>query len=462
MKNYTLLSLFLAFSFLAKAQDSLYMKKHFQWKDETLYFNTYFGIKQYYNEIWGWANPNTGEEFAVIGAADGTYFFDVTNPDSCYMADYVPAKDRAEIHRDYKTYGNYVYMVADEGNNSLQIYDMTTLPDTATLVYDSDTFVINSHNIFIDEGILYMVTPNIPGGGGPNGLRLLDLAADPTNPTLLADFILPPGQGSHVHDLYVRDSIAYTSNGNAGLFIYDMSDPNNGQYIASMETYTEQGYNHNSWMSDDGSTLYFTDETLGMGVKALDISDLQNLNVATIFRSNVGAMAHNALVKGDSLYVSYYHDGVYVFDITDPTNPVAVAYYDTFEEQTGYNDYQGAWGVYPFLPSGTLLVSDFENGLFVLSFDSTAGPVDGQAEAFNGIVPKAYPNPAQNTLRIKGIHAFPDAEVNIVNSLGATVPSSQVQKISTGYYDISGLKPGVYYLRVYENGRHFASPFRKE
>ena len=343
MKIKLLVSVFLLAFLHSFSQDSLNMKSHYHWEDQTLYYNTYFGINQYYNEIWGWADTTNGKEYAIMGAADGTYFFDVSNIDSCYMVDYIPAKDRADIHRDYKTFGDYVYMVADEGDNSLQIYDMTTLPDSVTLAYDSNEFVIRSHNIYIDEGVLYIVTPAIVGGGGPNGFRMLNLNADPISPTFIADHQLPTGQGNHIHDLYVRDSIAYCSNGNSGLFIYDVSETDSIEYISSMETYSEQGYNHNSWMTDDGNTLFFTDETLGMGIKSMDISDLQDLQVTNIFRSNAGAMAHNVLVKGDSLYVSYYHDGVVVFDITDPSNPVSVASYDTYEELNGYDDYQGAW-----------------------------------------------------------------------------------------------------------------------
>lgn len=447
MKKQLLLLLLSVYSVAIVAQDSLYMKKNYHWNDNSLYFNTFFGIKQYFNEIWGWANPTTGKEYAIMGAADGTYFFDVTNVDSCYMIDYIPAKDRATIHRDYKTYGDYVYMVADEGDNSLQIFDMTSLPDSVTLAYDSNQFVINSHNIFIDEGILYMVSPGV-SGGGPNGFRMLDLTGNPANPTLWGDFILPNGHGTHVHDIYVRDSILYASNGNSGLFIYDVTDPDSVKYLASMETYAEQGYNHNSWMTDDGNTLYFTDEDLGMGVKAMDISDLQNLSIEKVFRSHAGAMAHNALVKGDSLYVSYYHDGVYVFDITDPHNPVAVAYYDTFDEQNGYTNYQGAWGVYPYLPSGTILVSDFENGLFVLSFDTTSPPVTDGIAQNSPLRLSVFPNPSHDQVRIKGIHAFPNAKVSFYNTMGQALSRKDVVQITTGVYDMQHLEKGVYHILV--------------
>ena len=458
MKNKVLASLILLLSFQVKAQDSLNMTLNYNWVDTAgLFYNTYFGINHYFNEIWGWHNDSTGEEYAIMGAADDTYFFNVTNVDSCYLVNSIPAKDRADIHRDYKSYQNYVYMVADEGSNSLQIYDMNTLPDSATIVYDDDEFVVRSHNIFIDEGILYIVTPATPNGS-VTGFRMLDLTVDPTNPTLIADFYLPNdgSQGNHVHDLFVRNNKAYCSNGTAGFFIYDLSDKQNITTLAKIDAYTEQGYNHNSWMTEDCSTIFFTDEDLGMGIKSYDITDLDNISLNTVFRSNVGAMAHNVLVHGNMLYVSYYHDGVVVFDITDPAAPVLVASYDTFEEQNGYDDYQGAWGVYPFLPSGTILASDFENGLFVLTMDSSIQPTyieidckdtvetndtNNISSVLNDI--NIVPNPALEFININNSEF---AEVKFINNVGQIVKSTFIKPKQN--ITITDLEKGVYFVQT--------------
>jgi len=462
MKTKIITLFIIASSFTLKAQDSLNMSLDYNWVDTAgLYYNTHWDIRQYFNEIWGWHNDSTGEEYAVMGAADGTYFFNVTNVDSCYKIDYIEAKDNADIHRDYKSYKNYVYMVADEGNNSLQIYDMSTLPDSVTLVYDDDEFVQNSHNIYIEEGILYMVTPRTIGPD-PTGFRMLDLTVDPANPTLIGDFYLPSdgSQGDHIHDLYVKNDKAYCSNGNAGFFVYDVTDKNNVSILAKIDAYTEQGYNHNSWMSEDCSTIFFTDETWGMGIKSYDITDLENITLNTIFRTDSGAIAHNVLVHGNMLYVSYYHDGVVVFDITDPANPTLVAQYDTFDEQNGYHSYQGAWGVYPYLPSGTILVSDFENGLFVLTMDSSINRVysseecidtieindstDFISEKMNALV--ITPNPADNFITLNNISK---GRVEILNALGQTVLADDVKK--NQILNISDLQKGVYIIRYRQN-----------
>lgn len=468
MKTKIISAFILLSSLTLNAQDSLNMKLNYNWVDTAgLYYNTYFGINHYFNEVWGWANDSTGEEYAIMGAADGTYFFNVTNVDSCYKIDYIEAKDRADIHRDYKSFGNYVYMVADEGNNSLQIYDMSSLPDSVTLVYDSDEFVQNSHNIYIEDSVLYMVSPRVPGND-PTGFRMLDLTIDPANPTLLADFYLPSdgSQGTHVHDLYVKNDKAYCSNGNSGFYIYDISDKLNITTLGQINAYTEQGYNHNSWMSEDCSTIFFTDENLGMGIKSYDITDLDNINLNTIFRSNVGAMAHNVLVHGNMLYVSYYHDGVVVFDITDPAAPVLVASYDTFDEQNGYDDYQGAWGVYPYLPSGTILVSDFENGLFVLTMDSSITPLYNPSDCKDTIEVNTIlndlneieisPNPANDVLSLNNSSI---GNVEIINMTGEIVVQKRIdiqEKIN-----ISNLKTGIYLIRYSTQNKEFKNRFIK-
>ena len=106
-------------------------------------------------------------------------------------------------------------------------------------------------------------------------------------------------------------------------------------------------------------------------------------------------MAHNPFIIGDLVYVSYYEDGVQVFDISDPMAPQQVAYFDTWLDNTEYNTTQGCWGVYPFLPSGRIIASDSSNGLFLLELDESVNTTEIVANAFN-----ISPNPALENLTI--------------------------------------------------------------
>ena len=128
------------------SQDSLKITRLSQWKT---------GVPSVYNEVWGIAQ--NGREYAVIGTWSGTYFVDVTNPSAPAMVDYVPGRDESCfcIHRDYHDYNGYLYMVTDEEPGSLQIVDLSGLPDSVSVVYDSDLLFTTSHNIFIDRLSLF-------------------------------------------------------------------------------------------------------------------------------------------------------------------------------------------------------------------------------------------------------------------------------------------------------------------
>ena len=102
------------------------------------------------------------------------------------------------------------------------------------------------------------------------------------------------------------------------------------------------------------------DENHGYDVKILDVSDYSNINVLSTFSSDVdpNSMAHNGIIKGNLLYVAYYHDGLRVFDISNPSNPTQVNYYDTYLPND-HISYRGAWGVYPYLESGNICLIEW-------------------------------------------------------------------------------------------------------
>src|SRR5690606_30793514 len=103
------------------------------------------------------------------------------------------------------------------------------------------------------------------------------------------------------------------------------------------------------------------DETHGMPLKVIDVSDLNNMQVLSTLSSGIAtsSIPHNVIIRNDFAYVSYYYDGLYIFDISDAANPVITGFYDTSTEPNG-TSYKGAWGVYPYLPSGNVLVSDMQ------------------------------------------------------------------------------------------------------
>ncbi len=375
----------------------------------------------YYNDIWGWTAPD-GREYAILGTLDSTYFFDVTNPDSVVLVDVEAGRARGCVHRDYKTYRHYCYAVADEGKSSLQIFDLSYLPDSVHKVYDDDTFCQRSHNIFIDtlNAVLYLAdnTYRTPSFQLPESVSLLSLA-DPENPTLIGHYPRQMFHNEWAHDVFVHDDTAFLAL-TSGLGIYDFSNPQSPQEIAYINQYPSQGYNHSSWASPRRRLLVFADETVGKLLKLYDYSTpsapvLKAVFGLTTSNSPSPPIPHNPFIVGDSLvWISYYFEGVVAYDISDPNFPRKVFHYDTYPDSTdvtGSIFYYGCWGVYPFFPSGTVVASDITHGLFVFAKDpdttSTSSRGGRLLRRFNV---KVYPQPASDRVRVEVPARMPEVE----------------------------------------------------
>lgn len=353
----------------------------YQWEDPTLVGSSAFDNT--YNEVWGVVANN--REFAVIGSTAGTHFIDVTDPADAREVAFVEgaAQGPIIIHRDYHDYQCYLYAVADEGTNTtLQVIDYSNLPNSVEVVYDSQEYFSRSHNIFIDTSSarLYVAPALVPNQGYVL-LRVLSLE-NPEVPTLLQDYNSIEGAPLNgIHDLYVENNIAYLNLGNNGFMVADFSDADNPTYLGGMTSYPQSGYNHSGWLSQDGGTYYLADENHSRDLKVVDVTDLTDIEVVKTFNAEStesNSIPHNLIVRGDYLYASYYYDGVQVYDISNPTDPQRVAHYDTYS-QSNNSSYKGAWGVFPYLPSGNILVSDMQTGLYV--FDKIDNAITGEFSA---------------------------------------------------------------------------------
>ncbi|MCO6477853.1 MAG: choice-of-anchor B family protein [Phaeodactylibacter sp.] len=381
--NKAILFLFSCLPVFLHAQDSLNMSLLGGWDDPSL--PSAGSIK--YNDIWGYADCE-GNEYAIMGSARYIHFINITGPEGpVEIARFEGSVN--SVWRDFKTYGRYAYAVADQGTDGLMVFDLSQLPGSVSLVFQDNENFTRSHNVFIDvpAARLYLAGSNAIF----NGVAAYSLAEDPGQPAFLGTQTLP---GGYFHDIYVRNHIAFCSHGGNGLWAYDFSDFDNIQVLGNLTSYPEQGYNHASWLSEDGAQLVFADETHGTSLKLVDVSDLSNIRLLDLFRSELlapevtNSIAHNPFVREQYAIVSYYHDGVQIFDLSNPEAVERIAYYDTYPENQNYSGYQGCWGVYPFLPSGNIIASDISHGLFVLSADSISfrapEPFDAAIELVSG------------------------------------------------------------------------------
>ena len=118
---------------------------------------------------------------------------------------------------DYHDFAGYLYIVCDEGNSStLQIVDISNLPNSINTVYDSNTLLTTCHNIYIDTSTakLYACAAN-------SAMDVYTLNT-PTEPILIYSY----NEVGHVHDAFVRNDSAYLNCGNEGFKIFDFSNVN--------------------------------------------------------------------------------------------------------------------------------------------------------------------------------------------------------------------------------------------
>ena len=323
------------------------------------------------SDVWGYAT-NQGE-YALVGLYDGISILDVTNPSSPNELGYFPGP--SSMWRDLKAYGDYVYCINETGGG-LQILNIAELisgDSNPTYIENTSLGFTTAHNIYVDEqGYLYVFGSSYSNGGA----MIFDLNSNPENPTLLGNY-----SGSYFHDGMVRGDTLWGGAIYNGVFsVVDVSNPSSPTLMATEPT--PNSFTHNCWISDDGNTVFTTDEVSGAYVTAYDVSDLNNieeLDRIQAWSDDTDVIPHNTHVAGDFLVTSYYTDGVSVVDASNPSNLIEVGYYDTSPGYTG-SGFNGAWGTYPFLPSGNILVSDIENGLYIIE------PKYGNASFIEGYI----------------------------------------------------------------------------
>ena len=369
-------------------------------------------------DIWGFVD-SAGNEYALVGDEDALSIVDIStpsNPVELYSID-----GPSSGWRDMKFWGAYAYCT-NESDSGLLIVDLTHIQDSIDYYYFTagNLNLQTAHNIFIDEkGYAYVVGANV----GVGGALFFDLNPDPYNPQFVGQYTL-----RYIHDLYVRGDTMWSAEVNDGIFsVVDVS--NKAAPVVLGTAATSFNFTHNTWLNDAGDVLFTTDEVSGAFVGAYDVSDLGNITELDLWQSphSSNVIPHNTFWLDDFLITSYYRDGVTITDATHPDNLIETGWYDT--SPLSGNGFNGCWGVYPYLPSGLIIATDMEEGLFILQ------PTYQQASYLEGTV----------TDSVTG---------NPINDATISILATQVQESSNllGEYKTGTVNSGSFSIKVTKPG----------
>jgi choice-of-anchor B domain-containing protein len=355
MKKNVLHAILMLLSMSAMAQNNYNMKfrSHTEFPGQTL------------ANICGYAQD--GREYALLGASKGMIIMDVTNPDAAKQIIQIPGPDN--LWKEIKVYKNYAY-VTSEGGQGLQIVDMSGLPDAAKVTntfYTGDGVIegrlnrIHALHIDVPKGVVYCFGAT---GVASGGAIMLDIKTDPLNPKYLGAVTK-----DYIHDGYAENDTLYAGHIYRGeMEVWNTKDKKNPVSLGVVKTPTK--FTHNIWLSDNHKYAFTTDENNNSFLGAYDITDLSNIQLVDKISHNIGsgAVIHNTHILNSYAVSSYYTEGVTIHDVHRPDNLVEVAHYDTYSPAINPADpFEGAWGVYPFLPSGNLIISNIDEGLYIVS-----------------------------------------------------------------------------------------------
>lgn len=394
----------------------------------------YLPYSQDLSDVWGYVD-STGKEYALVGVYNGFSIVDIDTPSNPKQVQFISGS--STVWRDIKVWGDYAY-VTSEGNDALLIVDLSGLPGTVQTYTRSPLGMSSAHNIFIDEqGRGFIVGADVNVGGA----IIVDIAANPTNPPVLAHYT-----NYYMHDIFVRGDTMWGAMINDGfVMVVDISNLNTINQLSNVMGVqnTPSNYAHNVWLSDNNNHMFTTDERSNAFIGAYDVSNLANIDETDRIQSSPGqnVIPHNTFFSNNFLFTSYYRDGVTVHDAKVPQNLVQTEFFDTSPNFSG-DGFNGCWGVYPYLPSGLILATDIEEGLYIL------GTNNFPASRITGVVKDSLCGSRLRDVEVNVLNSSGSGQSNIIGRYYAGQPDS-------GRYDVQFSKNG-YQTKLVSNV-HFRS-----
>jgi choice-of-anchor B domain-containing protein len=335
-------------------------------------------------DIWGWTDPDTGKEYAIVPRTDGTAFVDVSDPEEAVYLGNLPSHSGDAVQRDAKTYDHYALIVSEASGHGLQVFDLHELrsvvspPVTFTETAHYSRFT-RAHNIAVDEasGFAYAVGSREGADQCDHGLHMIDLS-DPLAPSFAGCY----SEDGYTHDVqcvvyagpdfeHQGSQVCFAANEDT-LTIVDVTDKASPVQL-SRTGYGGVGYTHQGWLTEDHRWFLLDDELdesffgHNTRTRVFDVADLDQPVLAGHHDGVTGSSDHNLYVRGDLVYEANYRSGLRILRIGDLASAelTEVGFFDVYPADDGVS-FNGAWSSYPWFASGNVIVSGREQGLFVL------------------------------------------------------------------------------------------------
>lgn len=339
--------------------------------------------------VWGWTDSATQKEYALLACNTGTSFVDISNPTVPIYLGRLPGHSANSSWRDVKVYQHYAYVGSEASGHGIQVFDLHRLRSVASppATFTEDAWygqVLRTHTLWINEqtGFLYASGSQEGPQNCGGDLHMVNLA-NPLAPVSAGCV----GLNGYVHEAqcvtytgpdtaYQGREICFTSNGRFDntdtIGIDDVTNKSAVQQLARVG-YPSAGYAHQTYTTEDQQYMLMDDEfdeqDLGFNSRTLiwDIRDLNNPVYMGHFLSTSTAIDHNQYIRGSYAFQSNYRAGFRILDLKNiaSANLSEYGYFDIYPSDD-LDEFNGNWCNYPFFPSGNVVLSGIEQGLFIV------------------------------------------------------------------------------------------------